>query len=354
MNMSQVRGGLDPSGELRLVMRMDLQRQLGGAAAYHRLSALGGAALAHPSYQAHWQALLDAVEVSQRGQRLRPRLRRVEPPEGYRLEQFTSGFSWPMTELELTLSVDPQLPVKVRFRSSFAFEEPIALTLETASGDNRRTRLLVANQQSAPFLGHANPAYANQPATGSPQIAALGAFVVQGLVHVLPLGPDHLLFLLCLYLGCQNPRQLVVLVSWFTLAHSLSLAAAAYRLVPVPTAWVEALIVASILWLAIANLRHPGKLAVRVPVIALFGLLHGLGFATALRALDVDPGNFLLTLLAFNVGVEIGQLGFIGALALLLHWPLRQRWGQSRVRMPLAALATLASSVWLAQRIGAL
>jgi len=328
---------------------------LGGAAAYHRLSTLGAAAGAHPSYHAHWQALLDAAEVSQGGQRLTPGLRRVEPPDGYRLEQFTSGFSWPMTEIELRLSVDPHLPVKVRFLSSFAFEEPIALTLETASGDKRRTRLLVANQQSAPFPGYANPGYANHPAnTSSPEIAALWAFVVQGMAHVLPLGPDHLLFLLCLYLGCQNPRQLVVLISWFTLAHSISLATAAYRLVPVPTAWVEALIVASIAWLAIANLRRPGKMAVRVPVIALFGLLHGLGFATALRALAVDPGNFLLTLLAFNVGVEIGQLGFIGILALLLHWPLRQRWAQTRVRMPLAALTVLASSVWLAQRLSAL
>ena len=357
MNMSQVRGGVDPSGELTLVMRMDLQRQLGGAEAYHRLSTLGTAALEHPSYQEHWQALLSAVEVRQRGQRLTPGLHRVEPPEGHRLAHFTGGFTWPMTEFELRLAVDPQLPVKVRFLSSFAFEEPIALTLQTASGNHRRTRLLVANQQSAPFLAYPSDSTneaGTLPASSAPALAELGAFVVQGMLHVLPLGADHLLFLLCLYLGCQNRRQLVVLISWFTLAHSISLAAAAYRLVPVPTAWVEALIVASILWLAIANLRRPGTVALRAPVILLFGILHGLGFATALRALDIDPGSFLLTLLAFNVGVEIGQLGFIGLLALLLHWPLRQCWARTRVQLPLAALATLASSAWLVQRVGAL
>ncbi|MEM0955747.1 MAG: HupE/UreJ family protein, partial [Pseudomonadota bacterium] len=69
---------------------------------------------------------------------------------------------------------------------------------------------------------------------------------------------------------------------------------------------------------------------------------------------DIEPTGFLWTLLAFNVGVEIGQLGFIAALALVLGWALQQAWARQRVHIPLASLAVLVSSVWLVQRLGAL
>jgi hypothetical protein len=353
LNMSEVRGSMDPAGNMTLVMRMDLERQLGGPDAYFAMSRIGAKALTNPDYQQHWQALLEAIEVQQGDTRVTPRLVSVEPPSGYSREQFGGGFTWPMTEVTLALPLDPVQPLRMRFASSFAFEEPIALTLE-ADGQ-RRTRLLVSNQQSAAFTGYSVGASNTASADDSGMAwRSLWSFLVQGTLHVVPLGLDHLLFLLCMYLGASSLRQLVVLVSLFTVAHSVTLGLAAYRLVPVPTQWVEVLIVVSILWLAIGNLRRPGRAVIKASVILLFGLLHGLGFATALKALDMEPTGFLWTLLAFNLGVEIGQLGFIFALALLLGWALKRDWARQRVLIPLSSLAVLVSSVWLVQRLAAL
>ncbi|MEM0955145.1 MAG: HupE/UreJ family protein, partial [Pseudomonadota bacterium] len=328
MNMSEMHAVVSPAGNLTLKMRMDLQRQLNGGEAYYALSQLGPAAASDSVYQSHWQSLLNAIEIEQAGALIAPQLLQVEPPQGYTREQFTSGFTWPMTEVTVSASVDPSLPLRIRFRSSFAFEEPIALTLEAEQ--QRRTRLLVPNQRSASFV-----AYPSGVSTANIEqgIAwkSLWSFTLQGALHVVPLGLDHLLFLLCMYLGAKNWRQLVWLVSLFTVAHSITLGIAAYRLVPVPTQWVEVLIVVSILWLAIGNLRNANRVSIKAPVILVFGLLHGLGFASALQALDIEPTGFLWTLLAFNVGVEIGQLGFIAALALVLGWALQQAWARQRV-----------------------
>ncbi len=352
MNMSEVRGSIDANGTLTLAMQMDLQRQLGGPESYFRLSGLGEDALSAPDYLAHWQTLVDSIEIHQGDERIVPRMLQVTPPEGYSLEQFAGGFTWPMTNVRVGAEINPEQAVSIRFRSSFAYEEPIALTLE--AGDKRRTRLLVANQQSAAFQAYNAGSAAMQADANGVDFKSLWSFTVQGALHVVPLGLDHLLFLLCLYLGARSMRQLVLLISLFTVAHSITLGLAAYRLVPVPTDWVEVLIVVSILWLAIGNLRRPGKVIVKAPLILMFGLLHGLGFATALQALDIEPSNFLLTLLAFNVGVEIGQLGFIAAVALLLGWALKQEWARQRVLIPLSSLAVIVSSVWLVQRLSAL
>ena len=351
MNMSEMHGVVSPTGALTLTLRMDLQRQLNGAEAYYALAERGAAAASDKAYRSQWQSLLNAIEIQQADTLIAPVLLRVAPPQGYTLEQFTSGFTWPMTEVTVTASVDPSLPLSLRFRSSFAFEEPIALTLE--ADQQRRTRLLVANQRSARFIAYPNGVSA-PPSEQGLAWQSLWSFMLQGALHVVPLGLDHLLFLLCMYLGAKSWRQLVWLVSLFTLAHSITLGIAAYRLVPVPTQWVEVLIVVSILWLAIGNLRDASRMAIKAPVILLFGLLHGLGFATALQALDIAPTGFLWTLLAFNIGVEIGQLGFIAGLALVLGWALKQDWARQRVQIPLASSAVLVSSVWLVQRLGAL
>jgi hypothetical protein len=138
--------------------------------------------------------------------------------------------------------------------------------------------------------------------------------------HIL-LGFDHLLFVLALLLLVGNWRRLVGTITAFTLAHSLTLAAATLGWVQVPQAPVEAVIALSIMFVAVEILhRQQGRkgIAVRKPWIVAFafGLLHGLGFAGALQEVGLPDQAIPLSLAFFNVGVEVGQLIFVAAVFL--------------------------------------
>lgn len=142
-------------------------------------------------------------------------------------------------------------------------------------------------------------------------------FVWQGILHILT-GWDHLAFVLCLCLLTRG-RTLLWLVTAFTLGHSLSLALAFFEVVRIPVPPVEAVIALSIAFMAREALRARGVIEGApdrqryIAVVAGFGLLHGLGFASVLDELGVAPSERVSGLLFFNIGVEIGQLLFVGA-----------------------------------------
>jgi hypothetical protein len=147
-------------------------------------------------------------------------------------------------------------------------------------------------------------------------------FVVQGIFHIW-MGWDHLSFVLCLCLLARG-RELIGLVTAFTIGHSISLALAFFEVVQVPIPPVEASIALSIAFMAREALLSRGEAAGkgtqqrRAAVVSMFGLLHGLGFASALRELGVSQGERLPSLVFFNVGVEIGQLIFVGMVTMIM------------------------------------
>jgi hydrogenase/urease accessory protein HupE len=148
-------------------------------------------------------------------------------------------------------------------------------------------------------------------------LALFGSYVLHGIEHIL-FGFDHLLFVLALILVVPNARVLVGTVTAFTVAHSITLALAVLGVVRVPGPPVEAAIALSVLLLAAELVRvRAGEpsLTSRWPwlVAFAFGLLHGFGFAGALSSVGLPAGDVPLALLAFNVGVELGQLAFIAA-----------------------------------------
>ncbi len=152
-------------------------------------------------------------------------------------------------------------------------------------------------------------------ASSTSALALFGSYLVHGVEHIL-FGFDHLLFVLALILVVPSARVLVGTVTAFTVAHSITLALAVLGVVHVPGPPVEAAIALSVLLLAAELARARGgapSLISRSPwrVAFAFGLLHGFGFAGALRSVGLPPGDVPLALLAFNVGVELGQLAFI-------------------------------------------
>ena len=143
-------------------------------------------------------------------------------------------------------------------------------------------------------------------------------FFVLGFEHIL-IGYDHLLFLFALLVVCIKLRSLVLIVTAFTVAHSLTLALAYFKIVELPAAIVESAIALSIVFVAVENclLVHPKK---RWLMTFLLGLIHGLGFAGVLRELAIPTSNRILSLLTFNLGVEIGQILLVAAFFPLLFF----------------------------------
>ena len=154
-----------------------------------------------------------------------------------------------------------------------------------------------------------------------------GQYFRLGVEHIL-LGYDHLLFLACLLLIARTGRRILVVVTGFTLAHSITLALAALGLVRVPVPPVEAAIALSIVFLATEIARKPrDTITWRYPIAvsSSFGFLHGFGFAAVLGEIGMPQTEVPLALLFFNLGVEAGQLMFIGAIVLAVvavQWTL--------------------------------
>jgi hypothetical protein len=182
------------------------------------------------------------------------------------------------------------------------------------------------------------------------------AYLRMGCEHLLG-GVDHLLFVLGLVLLLRDRRRLLVGVTGFTLGHSVTLSLAALGFVRVPPALVEIGIAASLFWLATrlargeaegAPFAHPWRMP------AAFGLLHGLGFAGALAQAGLPAGEIPLALLAFNLGIEVGQLGVVAALlalrAALIRW--REQTPAWLAQLPAYAIGAIATLLILERATG--
>lgn len=184
-------------------------------------------------------------------------------------------------------------------------------------------------------------------------------YVVQGIEHILQ-GIDHLLFVLGLLLLVRDRWMLVKTITAFTVAHSLTLAAATFGLIAIPAAPLNAAIALSILFLGVEVMRaRQGETSamIRRPWLMAFGfgLLHGVGFASGLVVLGLPRGDVPLALLMFNIGVEIGQLAFV-ALILALEQAfrlLRVRWPRFALSAP-AYLVGVLGAYWTIDRIAAM
>jgi hypothetical protein len=183
--------------------------------------------------------------------------------------------------------------------------------------------------------------------------SAATRFIVQGFAHILS-GFDHLLFLLCLVLPFHGRlKALVVIITAFTLGHSVTLIGAAYGLAPAslwfaPT--VEALIAASIFYMALENVIAP-NLRVRWILAVAFGLVHGFGFSSALRdTLQFAGGHHLVALLSFNLGVELGQLLVLVLLVPVLHLVLPRVASERLAIVVISVIIGHTAWHWMADR----
>ncbi len=172
-------------------------------------------------------------------------------------------------------------------------------------------------------------------------------YLVLGYAHILPKGLDHILFVLGLVLLSARIKPLLYQITAFTLAHSMTLALAMLEIASLPAAVVEPLIAASIVYVAVENLAAAEVGSRRVLTVFAFGLLHGLGFAGVLRELGLPEGRFANALIAFNLGVELGQISVV-APAFLLLGRFRALAAYRKLVVAPCSLAIAAVGLWWA------
>jgi hydrogenase/urease accessory protein HupE len=190
-------------------------------------------------------------------------------------------------------------------------------------------------------LADADPAHTDGP--------SLGGWLRLGVEHILG-GYDHLLFLLALVIVMPVARTLAATVSVFTLAHSITLALATFRVVAPPTSWVECAIALSIVYVGLENLT-PRAARPRFAIVFAFGLIHGFGFAGALAELGLPAAQTPGALLSFNAGVELGQLAVLAVVFPLVQQCRRTRWFEPRAVPALSLVTALAGAVWFFERV---
>ena len=177
------------------------------------------------------------------------------------------------------------------------------------------------------------------------------SFLRQGFVHVVPLGLDHILFVFGLFLLSRKWKPLILQVSAFTLAHTLTLGLATLGIITVSPEIVEPIIAASIAVIALENIFFPGYKPYRLVIVFVFGLIHGLGFAGALSGFNLEPTSLLIGLFGFNVGVEFGQFAILITsicLTIFIKDPLHYRkW----IVLPGSTLIALIGLYWTIVRI---
>ena len=177
------------------------------------------------------------------------------------------------------------------------------------------------------------------------------SFARQGFVHVLPLGLDHILFVLGLFFLSRKWKPILYQVSVFTIAHTITLGLATLELISAPSHVVEPIIAASIAVVALENIFFPNYRHSRLLIVFFFGLIHGLGFAGALSAFDLDPASLVIGLLGFNIGVEFGQLAVIAIVFALTLWLKDEAQYRKLAVIPCSILIALMGIYWTIERV---
>jgi hydrogenase/urease accessory protein HupE len=297
----------------------------------------------------------------------------IETPEGFQvvradLESVTaSGFGFYLGEervvpLQTTaqLKDTKNIEILLRFRRTNATQLGLRsmllerfplghrefLSVQTATGTTLAEAMLSAKKNSFQV---------NLPAISTVSLHnghSFLEFLKLGVEHILT-GYDHLLFLFGLMIVCRDLRSILTVITCFTVAHSITLALAALDVVRLPGRIVEPMIAASIAYVGIENLFRGDSSRWRSLIAFSFGLVHGLGFADALRELGFNSGRFgiVVPLVGFNLGVEAGQL-CVAAIVLPILWNLRRNPVFVRRWVPVCSVAVaFAGSYWMLERM---
>ena len=188
--------------------------------------------------------------------------------------------------------------------------------------------------------------------TKPPVTQTIWSYMVIGFEHIVPKGSDHILFILGLFLFSVRMRPLLLQVTMFTVAHTLTLGLSMNGIINLPSNIVEPLIALSIAYVGIENIVAKRLHNSRLILVFLFGLLHGLGFAGVLNDFGMPENDFVTALISFNIGVELGQLAVISlAFITIGYWFRKAHWYRQRIIVPGSIVISIVGVFWTIDRL---
>ena len=287
--------------------------------------------------EAYADAYIDGIQILVDGQRTAPSLTGADVPaigdlDRERITTLTlagtapagaSSFTWEYAE---------------RFGSS-------AVRVRRAGEDTTQTAFLNRGEPSPRFdIG--------APLAPKTTAEVYSEYIGLGFTHILPKGLDHILFVLGIFLLSVHWRPLLYQVTSFTVAHTITLGLSLYGVIDLSPNIVEPLIALSIVYVGVENIVTPQLKPWRVFVVFGFGLLHGMGFAGVLQAIGLPENEYLNALIAFNVGVELGQLAVIAIAFLAVGaWFRNRDWYRARVVIPGSVAIAAVGAWWTVERV---
>ncbi len=192
----------------------------------------------------------------------------------------------------------------------------------------------------------------NYALEGQPASHVFSYYLSLGYEHILPNGLDHILFVVGLYLLSPRLKDVLWQATAFTVAHTLTLILSMKNIIVAPPALIEPIIALSIVFIAVENLMSSRLQAWRIGIVFLFGLVHGMGFASALNELGLPRDAFFSSLITFNIGVELGQMTVILACWLTFgKWFSSEIWYRKRIVLPMSVAIAAIALVWTFERI---
>jgi hypothetical protein len=216
-----------------------------------------------------------------------------------------------------------------------------------STGNSFRKSILLCVFLSFAFIANAHVVVNNLSRTD-----AISLYLKLGFTHIIPLGFDHILFILSLFLLNPKLKPVIWQATAFTVAHTITLGLSMYGLITPPSHIIEPVIALSIMFVAIENIITDKLRPTRVAIVFAFGLIHGMGFASALGQLGLPRNQFLLSLITFNVGVELGQLTIILAAWFLMgKWFSTKPWYRKGIVYPVSSVIACIALFWTIQRV---
>lgn len=327
LNLEAVMAGIDPA--------VKDTSESPNAAEYDRLRALPPDEL-YKEFEKFQQKFLDNLRIELDGKRVEPHIREHTFREVGDLTKARNS----------TLQVGGDLPAGAKVFTFGWAPEFGKMTLRTISVRSKSMHIEILEN------GASTKPMVIDDLKARTEIDMILDFLVIGFEHIVPLGADHILFVLGIFLLSTKLRPILVQVTSFTIAHTVTLGLGTLGIINLPTSIVEPLIAASIVYVAVENILRPTLSPWRPFVVFLFGLLHGLGFAGILKEFGIPEGEFLVGLLSFNVGVELGQLTVIAAGFLAVGiWFGNKPWYRQRVVIPGSLAIAAVGAFWFVQRV---
>ena len=271
------------------------------------------------------------------------------------------GSSLSLVDLMIDQDVNPEYPRDTNLKTKALLNQnEITIQFATELGPVVIRQFEDISKENMIFSTYLQPGETSaelSPLSQATMSQTIIEYIILGMEHIVPKGLDHILFIFGVFFFAVKLKPLLWQVTMFTLAHSLTLILASLKLVFIPASIIEPLIALSIGYVAFENIfQRQGKFhsrsnAIRYAVIFFFGLIHGLGFAFVLEDIGLPTGQLILSLLSFNIGVEIAQIGLVVLAYLLMFYPSKQLWYRKAIQIPCSLVIGLIGIYWFFERV---